>query len=220
MDSDNESYFEESSSEDEQEVAGPLHIKLELNLEEVPESRSPGPPSPAPAPVAQIPVDNIAFVWELPDDGTNLISFYTRADVLELKEWSITTRQRPNEEGYVVEEPIIPQNFIAFLVEYHGTQWEMNILRSTAEPLFAQMLVYIAGYARLTSHNKRIFRQWFGTWSAEVKREQLRLLAESGGFLRGLFSPRRPLNCSLLCGFLLWNCTTNKIFFWLFDRFL
>ena len=183
MDSDNESYYEESSSEEEHEVAGSLHIILELNLEESPESPPPGPPSPAPAPVAQIPVDNVAFVWELPDDGTNFINFYTRADVLELKEWSITTRQRRNEEGYVVEEPILPENFIEFLVEYHGTQWEVKFLRATAEPLFAQMLAYIAGYARLTSHNKRIFRQWFGTWSAEVKWEQLRLLAESGGFL-------------------------------------
>ena len=183
MDSDNESYYEESSSEEEHEVESPLHINLELNLEESPESPPPGPPSPAPAPVAKIPVDKVAFVWELPDDGTNFINFYTRADVLELKKWSITTRQRRNEESYVVEEAILPQNFIEFLVEYHGTQWEVKLLWATAEPLFAQMLAYIAGYARLTSHNKRIFQQWFGTWSAEVKREQLRLLAESGGFL-------------------------------------
>jgi len=155
MDSDND-YFEESSSEEEQE-AGPLHINLEVNLEEAPESPPPGPPSPAPAPVAQIPVDNVAFVWELPDDGTNFINFYSRADVLELKAWSITTRQRRNEEGYVVEEPMLPQNFVEFLVEYHGTQWEVKFLRAAAEPLFAQMLAYIAGYARLTSHNKRIF---------------------------------------------------------------
>ena len=73
---------------------------------------------------------------------------------------------------------MLPQNFIAFLNEYHGTQWEVKLLRAAAEPLFAQMLAYIAGYARLTSHNKRILRQWFGTWSAEVKREQLRLELE------------------------------------------
>ena len=182
MESDSDSYFEESS-DNEQEVAGPLNIQVEVNIEESPESPPPGLPSPAPALVAQIPVDDVAFVWELPDDGTNFINFYTRADVLELKERSITTRHSRNEEGYVVEEPILPQNFIEFLVEYHGTQWEVKFLRATAEPLLAQMLAYIAVYARLTSHNKRFFRQWFGTWSAEVKREQLRLLAESGGFL-------------------------------------
>ena len=128
-------------------------------------------------------VGELSPVWELPDDGTIFMDFFTKADVLDFKHWSITTRQRRNEEGYIVEEPMLSQNFIAFLIEYHGTQWEIKFLLVAAEPLFEQMLVYTAGYARLTSHNKRFFRQRFGTWSAEVMREQLRLLAESGGFL-------------------------------------
>ena len=65
MDSDNDSYFEESSSEDEQEVAGPLNIQVEVNVEESPESPPPGPPSPAPAPPAAIPVEELFPVWEL-----------------------------------------------------------------------------------------------------------------------------------------------------------
>ena len=117
MESDSDTYFEEKSSEDEQEVPGPLHFNVEVNIEEFPESPPPGPPSPAPAPPAPIPVDNLAFVWELPDDGTNFMNFYTRADVLELKDWARVTRQRRNEEGYMVEEPLIPENFRAFLVE-------------------------------------------------------------------------------------------------------
>ena len=164
-------------------LTGPHHVQVEVNVGESPESPPPGPPSPAPAPAAAIPVDELFPVWELSDDGNIFINFYTRNDVLELKYWAITNRQRRNEEGYVVEEPMLPQKFIASLIEYHGTQWEAKFLRAATEPLFAQMLAHIAGYARLTSHNKRISRQWFGTWSAEVKREQLRLLAESGGFL-------------------------------------
>ena len=183
MESVNDSYFEESSSEDEQEVAGHLHFNVEVNIEESQESPPPGPPSPAPAPPAPIPVDNLAFVWELPDDGTNFMNFNTRTDVLELKDWARVTRQRRNEEGYMVEEPLNPENFRAFLVEYHGTQWEIKFLGAAAEPLFAQLMAYVAGFARLTSQNKRIFRQSFEAWSITVKREQLRLLAESGGFL-------------------------------------
>ena len=79
MDSDSDSYYEESSSENEQEVAGPLHINVEVNLEEAPELPPPGPPSPAPVPgpvPAQLPVENAAFVWELPDDGTNFMNFF------------------------------------------------------------------------------------------------------------------------------------------------
>ena len=52
MDSDSDSYFEESS--DNEEVAAPLHINVEVNLKESPESPPPGPPSPVPAPPAPI----------------------------------------------------------------------------------------------------------------------------------------------------------------------
>ena len=180
MDSDSDSYFEESS--DNEEVAVPLPINVEVNLDESPESPESGPPSPV-LPPQPIPVGALSSVWELPDDGTNFINFFTRADVLELKLWAETTRNGRNEEGYVVEEPVLPQNFLAFLIEYHGTQWEVMFLRAAAEPLFAQLLSYVAGNARQTSHNKRIFRKKFESRSVEVKREQLRLLAESGGFL-------------------------------------
>ena len=116
MDSDNDPYFEESSSEDEQKVAGPLHIQIEVNVMESPELPLPGSPSPAPTPPAAIPVEESFPVWELFDDGNKFMNFYTQTDVLDLKDWSKTTRQRRNEEGYVVEEPMLPQNFIAFLI--------------------------------------------------------------------------------------------------------
>ena len=112
MDSDSDSYYEESSSENEQEVAGPLHINVEVNLEGAPELPPPGPPSPAPAPPAPIQIGELFPVWELPDDGNNFMNFFTRADVLELKLWAETTRSRRNEEGYVVEEPVLPQIFL------------------------------------------------------------------------------------------------------------
>ena len=60
MDSDNDSYFEESF-ESEEEIAGPMHIKV--NIEESPESPPPGSPSPAPAPPAPF------SVGELPPSG-------------------------------------------------------------------------------------------------------------------------------------------------------
>ena len=181
MESDSDSYFEESS--DNEEVAAPLHIYLEVNLEESPESPPPGSPSPASAPLAPIPVGEMSPVWELPDDGTNFIKSFTRADVLELNHWAEITRKRRNEEGFMTEEPLLPQNFRTFLLEYHGTQWEICFLQTAAEPLFVQLLAYVAGHARLTSHNKKIFRHSFETWSVAVKGEQLWLLAESGGFL-------------------------------------
>ena len=182
MDSNSDSYYEESSSEAKEEVARPLHVNLENYLEESPESPPPGFPTPV-LPPQPIPVGELSPVWELPDGGTNFLIFFTQADVLELKHWAETTRQRRNGEGYMVEEPLLSQNFIAFLIEFHGTQWEIKFLWVAAEPLFAQLLYCVAGYARLTSHNERIFRQGLETWSVEVKREQPRLLAESCGYL-------------------------------------
>ena len=60
---------------------------------------------------------------------------------------------------------------------------EVKFLQPAAGPLFDQMLAYIAGYARLTSLNKSLFRQFFEGWWAAEKAHKLRLLAESGGFL-------------------------------------
>ena len=183
MDSDNESYFEESSSEAEQEVAGPLHINVKLNLEEAPESPPPGPPSPAPAPPAPITVENIAFVWELPDDGTNFIIYFDRNDVLELRNWANETRARMSEEGYVVGRPWCHKVFWRSYSIFTGEQWEINFLKPAAEPLFDQLLAYIAGYARLASLNRILLRRFFEGWSASEKAENLRMLAQSGGFL-------------------------------------
>ena len=176
MDSDSDSYFEESSSEDEQEVAGPLHVNVEINLEEPPEAPEVDPPAPIPE---QEPVPG----WELPDDGNNFLNYYTRTDVIELRNWAHETRNRINELGYVIEAPMIPENFALYLLEHHGPQWEANFLQLAAEPLFQQMLAYIAGYARLTSFNKHQLRSFYETWAEEERTTNLCMLAESGGFL-------------------------------------
>ena len=78
---------------------------------------------------------------------------------------------------------MVSQSFWAFLLRLHGQQWEVKFLQPAAGPLFDQMLAYIAGYARLTSLNKSLMRQYFEAWSASEKVEKLRWLAESGGFL-------------------------------------
>ena len=65
MDSDSDCYYEDVS-ENEQEVAGPLHINVQVNLEESQESPQSGSPSPL-LPPQQIPVSELLPVWELPD---------------------------------------------------------------------------------------------------------------------------------------------------------
>ena len=180
MESDNDSFYEEES-ENEQEVAGSKNINVNVNLEESPEWPPPGPPSPVlPQP---IPLVELPPVWELPDNGTNVLNFYTRTDNTELKNWVEVTRERINEEGYFVEELMISQNLAAFLQQYYGHQWELKFLRPSAEVIFEQLFAYIKGYAKLTSLNRRLLREQFESWPMGEKTKQLRLLAESGGFL-------------------------------------
>ena len=181
MESDSHSYFEESSSEEEQEVAGPLHIQLEVNVPEAPESPPPGSPElvlPEP-----IPLGEPAQVWELPDDGSNFLIFFTRADNIELRGWAQVSRGRRNEEGYFIEEPIVSQSLAGFLRENYGPQWEWKLLQPSADIIFEKLVAYIAGYARSTGFNRRLLRQQYANWSEEERLYHLRLLAESGGFL-------------------------------------
>ena len=132
---------------------------MNVSLEESP---PPGPPSPVlPQP---IPLGELSPVWELPDNGTNFLNFYTRTDIVELKNWAEVTRERSNEEGYFVEEPMISQNSGAFLQQYYGHQWEVKFLRPSAEVFFEELFAYIKRYAKLTSLNRRLLRQQFESW--------------------------------------------------------
>ena len=124
MDSDSDSFYEENS-DNEQKVACPLNTQVNVNRGASAESPHPG--SSSPVPPAPIPVGELSPVWEMPDNGTNFLNFYTRAHVLQLKNWAQVTKNRINEEGYFVEEPMISQNLAAFLPPNYGSQWEIKL---------------------------------------------------------------------------------------------
>ena len=166
--------------EAEAEAVGPL--KVQVNLNESPESPPPG--SPSPVPPQQSPVEEPSLGWESPDDGNNFLICFTRQDVVGLKNWAMETRGRINEEGYVVEVPITSQTFMGYLLEKYGPQWEIEFLRPAAGPILERMIAYVIGFARLTSFKKQLLREeLYETWSVEERVERLRWLAESGGFL-------------------------------------
>ena len=179
MHSDSDSYFE-GSWENEQEVVVPLHINV--NITESPEWPPPASPSPV-LPPPLIPEEVLAPVWELPVDGSTFMNCYTRTDVLELKSWAQETRSRMSEGGYVVEAPLMSQNFLAYLQEHYGEQWEVKFLQHAAEPFFECLLAYIVGYARLTSYHNYRLHSLFETWAVAERWEKLSMLAESGVFL-------------------------------------
>ena len=189
MDSDSGSCFEESL-EAEEEVAGPLHINV--NIEEPLESPPPSSPSLDPPPPNL--EGKLSRGWELPDDRTNFLNFVTRADVLELKYWAQETRTPLSDKGYVVEAPVVPQSFWAFIQHFHGPQSEVQFLQLAAEALFDHMLTYVVGYSRLTSLNKSLLRRLVESWSFGEKAEKMRLFAESGRFLEKVSDVRLCLS--------------------------
>ena len=180
MESHADSFYGEIS-ENDQELADPLNIQVNLNVEESPELPTPG--SPAPVPPPQIPVEEPAPGWELPDDANNFRNCFTRQDVLDLTNWALETRERLSEEGYVVEAPIFSQNFVGYLLENYGPQRELEFLRPAAWPIVERLIAYVVGYAKLTRYNKQLLCGLYDTWSVEESVERLRSMAESGGFL-------------------------------------
>ena len=142
MESDKDS-FNEEDSDNEQEVAGPLNIQVEVHIEEFPES----PPRKSPELVLPrpIPLGKLAQVWELPDDGTNFLNFYTRSDIVELKEWAKVSRERRNEEGYFIEEPMVSQSLEGFLRQNYGPQWEGKLLQPSVDVIFWKIIGIYCG---------------------------------------------------------------------------
>ena len=83
-----------------EKLLGPLHIHVNVNNNESPESCPPQPESPSPGPPPLIPEQELSPRWELPDDGNKLINLFTRADVVELKNWAQET-SKWNQRGGV-----------------------------------------------------------------------------------------------------------------------
>ena len=78
---------------------------------------------------------------------------------------------------------MVSQSLAGFLRPNYGPQWKWKLLQASADVIFEKLSAYIAEYARLTGFNRRLLRQEYANWSAEERSYQLRLLAESGGFL-------------------------------------
>ena len=159
MESDSDSIYEENSSDEEQEGAGPININVEVNLEEPPEVPEVGPPSPVPPP--PILEQELAPGWELPDDGNNFINFFTRTDVIELKNWAHETRARVNEPGYFVEAPVISQNFAEYSnVTTFSKEWKI-----WPKTRFLVLALFVGNFSNKHHYNLvkilRIFCFWY-----------------------------------------------------------
>ena len=81
-----------------------------------------------------------------------------------------------------IEEPEVSPNLKIFLHYVYGTQWEVKLIRESGEVLIEQLKAHLAGYTQLTSFNRRQWLRLFPAWTAQERRDQLRALADAGGF--------------------------------------
>ena len=110
------------------------------------------------------------------------MGFYTYDDLTELEQWSVDARAARADPASRIEEPEVSPNLKVFLRYVYGTQWEVKLVRESGKVLIEQSRAYLAGYNQLTSFNRRQWLRLFPAWTAQERRDQLRVLAEAGGF--------------------------------------
>ena len=177
-----EEYFEEDSDQEEEVgVVPPIVAVAPLNVEvpEIPDNpESPSPePSPAASPAASPPGS------PGPGDLPSFMGFFTIDDVTDLEQWAVDAQSLRGTPDLRLEEPEISANFKTFLRYTWGHQWELKFVQPAGEVLICMLRAYLAGYNLLTSFNRRQWLRLFPAWTVQERREQLELLAASGGLL-------------------------------------
>ena len=193
-----EEFFEENSDEEVQVVLPAVQVEpLNVEVAEIPDN--PESPSPQPSPVSPHPSpassdgssQHSPLVGEPPappppssprEDFTSFMGFYTYDDLTELEQWSVDARAARADPASRIEEPEVSPNLKVFLRYVYGTQWEVKLVRESGEVPIDQLRAYLAGYNPLTSFNRRQWLRLFPAWTAQERRDQLRVLAEAGGF--------------------------------------
>ena len=147
---------------------------LEVEVPEIPEN----PESPQPSPRSPSPV----FV--IPEgDASTFMDFYSLDDLIDLEEWARRSRELRGTPDYVMVEPGISDNLRLFLRYTEGAQWQYKLIHPSGEVLLFQLRAYLKGFELLTPFNRRQWVRLFSAWTLSERREQLELLANSGGFI-------------------------------------
>ena len=143
------------------------------------EVEQPGSPaSPQPSPRSPSPVFK-----EPAGDASTFMGFYSLDDIVNLKEWARRSRESRGTTDYALVEPGISDNLRLFLRYTEGFQWQYKLIHPSGEVLFFQLRAYPEGFELLTPFNRRQWRRLFSAWTLSERREQLELLANSGGLI-------------------------------------
>ena len=146
-------------------------LQVEVAAPGSPESPQPSPGSPSP-------------VFEVPEgDASTFMGFYSLDDLVDLEEWARRSRELRGTQDYVMVEPMISDILRLFLKYTLGPQWQYKLIHPSGEVLLFQLTAYLKGFELLTPFNRRQWVRLFSAWTLSERREQLELLANSGGFI-------------------------------------
>ena len=146
---------------------------LQVEVEQPGSPASPQPSLGSPSPVFGVPEG----------DASTFMGFYSLDDLVDLEEWARWSRELRGTADYVMVEPGISDNLRLFLRYTEGSQWQCKLVHTSGEVILFQLRVYLKGFELLTPFNRRQWVRLFSAWTLSERREQLELLANSGGFI-------------------------------------
>ena len=99
-----------------------------------------------------------------------------------MKDWATVTQFMSGSIGYVVQEPHVTGDFKQFFIIMNGSNCGKRVLADQTM-IVEQVNALLTGYGKQTSSMKRAWLNQFNFWTPSQLRAQLRVLAESEGFL-------------------------------------
>ena len=80
-------------------------------------------------------------------------------------------------------DPGMSDNLRLLMRYTEGSQGQYKLVHPSGEVLLFQLQAYLKGFELLTPFNRRQWVRLFSAWTLSEGREQLELLANSGGFI-------------------------------------
>ena len=116
-------------------------------------------------------------------DNETFMDIYDWGEVRRLQDWVERTRWTRGYRSFMVGAAPISERFASLLLQLFGRQWEAKLQGPQGDLLLFKLRSYILGYSRLTTYQRSQFRRLWPAWTNSERVQQLKKLAEMGGYL-------------------------------------
>ena len=180
-----EEYYDEVETEDEQQPASPpvaINMEIPEGIPENPESPSPVPSSPAGSPEPAVPAGPEDYDSGEESFGGGDLQVFSAAGINRLQGWAHGVREFRGQPGFIFPVPPIAERFATFLHALYGPRWEELVLCPAGETVFEELRAMLIGFHSQTMFQRAQFLRLMGAWTAQEFRSQRKKLAAAGGF--------------------------------------